>query len=170
MDYAGSVIRSIPLQYLTFGLLASMLIQGIQWKIFFIGLCITIIFSNIVKKLFSFVNRPWAKRPKSAGKKGGGCLEFRNCDADVNKTEKQPGMYSAHTGSAFYVFAFVIIYLITRSNRSLEEFWLPCIVISLLTLLVPIERLNTRCHSLPQVISGSIVGTIVGIIAAVIAL
>ena len=169
MNYAGGVIRSIPIQYLTFGLFASMLIQGIQWKIFFIGLCIVIILANITKKLFSYVNKPWAKRPKSAGAKGGGCLEFRNCNADVSKTESQPGMYSSHTSSAFYVFSFILIYLITRSNRSLVEFWLPCIVVSLMTILVPIERLSTKCHSLPQVISGSIVGTLGGIVAAALA-
>ena len=169
MDYAGAVIRSIPIQYLTFGLLASMLMPGIQWKVFFIGLCVIILVANGTKKLFSYVNKPWAKRPKSAGKKGGGCLEFKNCNADVNKTENQPGMYSSHTSSAFYVFTFVVSYLITRSNRSVVEFWLPCVVIGLVTILVPIERLSTRCHSLPQVVSGAIVGTFGGAVAAVLA-
>jgi len=169
MDYVGAIIRSIPIQYLTFGLFAAMLTQGIQWKVFFIGLCVVIIIANITKKLFSYVNKPWAKRPKSAGKKGGGCLEFRNCNADVSKTEMQPGMYSSHTSSAFFVFSFVLIYLISRSNRTFAEFWLPCVFFSVLTLLVPLERLATKCHSLPQVISGALVGTTGGIIAGVLA-
>ena len=82
MNYAGAVIRSIPIQYLAFGLFAAMLIPGDEWKVFFIGLWIMILLANLTKKLFSHVKKPWAKR-QNAGKAGGGCLEFKDCNADA---------------------------------------------------------------------------------------
>jgi len=112
-------------------------------------------------KLTKVATRPflgeaaWLARP--AGARGCGALNGEDCDA-VGSGGACAGMPSGHQAiTAFFVFSLIFYHRLTVVSAPL---WIALLA---LNFAVGVSRVYKECHTIPQVVVGSVVGILVAV-------
>jgi membrane-associated phospholipid phosphatase len=93
----------------------------------------------------------WLARP--SGARGCGALNGEDCDAEVC-----PGMPSGHQAViAFFVFSMIFYHRLTVVSAPL---WIALLA---LNFAVGVSRVYKECHTIPQVVAGSVVGILIAV-------
>lgn len=96
---------------------------------------------------------PWLARPRGA--RGCGALNGDDCEAERAARGECPGMPSGHQAMmAFFVFSMIFYHRLTALSGPL---WLALLA---LNVAVGVSRVYKECHTIPQVLVGSIVGIV----------
>jgi membrane-associated phospholipid phosphatase len=84
----------------------------------------------------------------------------------------QPGFPSGHSAMAVSLFIFILIqwYIHKEKHQKVRSKTVPNLVIitGIFAILVPIARVNMKCHTVEQVQGGIVVGIVLGILFAVV--
>ena len=97
----------------------------------------------------------WLARP--AGARGCGALNGEDCDA-VGSDGACAGMPSGHQAiTAFFVFSLIFYHRLTVVSAPL---WIALLA---LNFAVGVSRVYKECHTIPQVVVGSVVGILVAV-------
>jgi membrane-associated phospholipid phosphatase len=96
----------------------------------------------------------WLARP--SGARGCGALNGEDCDA--GEGGKCPGMPSGHQAViAFFVFSMIFYHRLTVVSAPL---WIALLA---LNFAVGVSRVYKECHTIPQVVAGSVVGILIAV-------
>jgi membrane-associated phospholipid phosphatase len=92
-----------------------------------------------------------------------------NCGAiPSQKISKSFGMPSGHSQNAWFLFGFMLLYLINNykkeKNDTTSQIWfgVKISVLFIIALSVSISRVYVNCHTIQQIIIGSMIGLILG--------
>jgi len=120
-----------------------------RWLIIALNSFIAVSIHSLIKRISPYQKYKFLQRPIGA----------KNCDLFSRNglQEGKPGFPSGHVTSI--VSFFVSLYLLFPDYRN---YTIPFGIIY--TLLMAISRINKRCHTLLQVVSGSLLGFIIPII------
>ena len=99
----------------------------------------------------------WLARP--SGARGCGALNGEECDGgEAGHGGKCPGMPSGHQAViAFFVFSVIFYHRLTVVSAPL---WIALLA---LNFAVGVSRVYKECHTIPQVVAGSVVGILIAV-------
>ena len=133
---------------------AGILIMSILLKNSFLAVLFTMLILKQVPekilKLFVFEGKPINRRPSSA----------QDCNM-INKggpAWSRSGFPSGHTTVAFFIWAYFLFEFIKRKNGKEQPIPPVIVITSLFAILVPYARVGIECHTVEQVMAGSVLG------------
>jgi hypothetical protein len=178
--------RDIPCVLVLFTLLAAVTTWDADALLLVAVLAVSLLSSSVLKRLLRH-ERPKGKRRSASGSgKGGGggggsCSEGRCGKFGVGFEHKRDvyGMPSSHSALSFGFFTFAGYVLVTRllgeaKGKNLEHWqrvmgWAVTVPLFAITpFLVAYQRVHTRCHTVPQVVAGGLLGVAIGSAAIVL--
>jgi dolichyldiphosphatase len=141
---------ALPLYVLISSLLEGIIFQDNRGLVFFIALCVNFII-NIILKGILWQNQGNAKRPRGA---------------TDDKCGDKYGNPSGHSQFAWFFATFWILYIFTSNifNNNVANI-LSCISLILIAIIISSSRIYIRCHTISQVLLGSVIGIFIGAIA-----
>lgn len=144
IDYFNSVMRAMPLIIMISSIIEA--IQGYEYYIFPISLILTELISRIFKFISKWLCGNYGLRPLGA----------KNCGVFVtpNNCNKPAISYGMPSGHAQFMWTAAIYQFLMNKRAS--------IIYIILALLVSLSRFYLGCHSVDQIIIGSILGIFVG--------
>jgi hypothetical protein len=134
-----------------------------KYLIFTLFYMISVGFNVVEKYIFSNILciRNVCKRPDQCGYKLNNMCT--GCGAIPSITYKESwGMPSGHAQSMAFATTYLILYLYYTKNKNISVF---SSLLILLSLLVMFQRINSKCHSVLQVIIGTVFGVVLGYIS-----
>jgi membrane-associated phospholipid phosphatase len=133
---------------------AGILIMSILLKNSFLAVLFTMLILKQVPekilKLFVFEGKPINRRPSSA----------QDCNM-INKggpAWSRSGFPYGHTTVAFFIWAYFLFEFIKRKNGKEQPIPPVIVITSLFAILVPYARVGIECHTVEQVMAGSVLG------------
>ncbi len=169
-------LQTFPASSLYFGILGSLIFQNIWMIGYTIGLIISLIANFILKEL---IFRPLYGNTKNIPILGRGLrpIGAMNCSNYITCPKKPSftfGMPSGHSMTIWFTITFIIMYLVSKrftieilnennqndtSKQNDFLFYISIVILILLGLLMGYSRVFiTKCHTIQQVIIGSILG------------
>jgi membrane-associated phospholipid phosphatase len=171
LDTWFNLIRALPMYIFLFTLLESLIFYDIRGLLLFFGgiLCevINMLLKIICKSIFYKYGYLYNKgyylpllgrgdRPLNAKN----CSFFSTCD---NKNETSFGFPSGHSQFIMFFTFFIISYLYFNNNNRNNKL-IGMILIFIIALFAVYTRVQINCHTIQQVIYGSLIGSVLGII------
>ena len=162
-----NLVRSLPLYVLVLTLLESIIFFDIRGLLLFLVGMFSEVFNMLLKIIFKFLFYKYGTfkdngyylpllgrgdRPRYAKD----CSFFKNCDS-INKFETSFGFPSGHS-QFIMVFASLLILFIYNKNKN----WFSILSVLLLSILAVYTRIQIKCHTIQQVIFGSLIGIGIG--------
>jgi membrane-associated phospholipid phosphatase len=144
--------------------LALLALLGATRDPYYIVLAVGMTTIALAVKLTKGVTRPflggdmagWLARP--SGARGCGALNGEDCDGGRDGSGACPGMPSGHQAViAFFVFSMIFYHRLTVVSAPL---WIALLA---LNFAVGVSRVYKECHTIPQVVAGSVVGILIAV-------
>ena len=117
------------------------------------------IFNLVINMMLKFTIKQKAEYPIGISKKICTLFEDYIISADAKSPSTDFRMPSAHTQTIGFVFGFFLGRMIVNKQFKIGRFF----ILLLLVALVSWSRYNVKCHTMPQVVVGAVIGTALGI-------
>ena len=164
-----NTLTSMPYTIYVASLLAFLITGDNKYGLFFIFAILLGDGANMLeKKLFKMISKQaeYGKRPSGCGTRNGKVCTGCGIYSNPLKSSKTWGMPSGHTQITALAATFWTPYLIGKNkDKKIKRLEFRIILLWVVAIMVWIQRIYSRCHSLFQVGSGAVIGIGFGILS-----